>query len=138
MATLTRTDSKETTATAREEQAKEAAPARRVRKSAAPAGKEGKDAADPTWTAKGGKVITEADAAAMAAAFELDDDGLDDAMPRRVGRPSLSRGTSAGPSPRVSVRLAGDAFAALQARAKAEHRRVSDLAREAIEAYVAK
>ncbi|MFN2538303.1 MAG: ribbon-helix-helix protein, CopG family [Mycobacteriales bacterium] len=37
----------------------------------------------------------------------------------------------------MSVRLADDAYAALHARAEQEHRSVSDLAREAIELYIA-
>lgn len=88
------------------------------------------------WVTKSGAVLTEDDAAAMAAAFENDETDLADAEPRTVGRPSLSpRG--AGASPRVSVRLADDAYAALHARAEQEHRSVSDLAREAIEVYIA-
>lgn len=89
------------------------------------------------WVAKGGRVITEDDAAAMAAAFESDAQDLAQAEPRPVGRPPLSNRSAGGPSPRVSVRLGDDAYAALLARAEHEHRRVSDLAREAIEVYIA-
>ena len=96
-----------------------------------------KKAKQAPWVGKGGLVITEDDAAAMAAAFENDEQDLATAEPRPVGRPSLSARPAGGPSPRVSVRLGDDAYAALLARAQHEHRRVSDLAREAIEVYVA-
>lgn len=89
------------------------------------------------WVAKGGRVITQDDAAAMAAAFEGDGQELATAEPRPVGRPPLSRRPAGGASPRVSVRLADETYAALLARAEQEHRRVSDLAREAIEVYIA-
>lgn len=89
------------------------------------------------WVTKSGAVVTEDDAAAMAAAFESDETDLADAEARPVGRPSLSPRSAGGASPRVSVRLGDEAYAALNARAEHEHRSVSDLAREAIESYIA-
>lgn len=89
------------------------------------------------WVAEDDLVITEDDAAAMAAAFEGDGQDPATAEPRPVGRPPLSRRPAGWASPRVSVRLGEDAYAALLARAEHEHRRVSDLAREAIEVYIA-
>jgi len=92
---------------------------------------------EKSWTASDGQVITEAAAAALAASCESEDNDFADAEPVRVGRAALSPRAAPGEhSPRVSVRLREDAYRALHARAAAEHRRVSDLAREAIEAYV--
>lgn len=73
----------------------------------------------------------------MAAAFESDDFDPGSMTKRRVGRPGLSGRAAAGPSPRVSVRMEASAYEVLKARAEAEHRTVSDLAREAIEVFVA-
>lgn len=90
------------------------------------------------WHTKSGVVLNDDDAAAMAAAFESDDFDPGSMATRPVGRPGLSRRTAAGPSPRVSVRVEATAYKVLKERAEAEHRTVSDLAREAIEAFVAK
>ncbi|MFP5219877.1 MAG: hypothetical protein ACLGIG_09085 [Actinomycetes bacterium] len=89
------------------------------------------------WTTTSGVVITDADAAAMAAAFEADDFEPGPMTKRPVGRPGLTGRSAAGPSPRVSVRVEATAYKLLRDRAAAEHRTVSDLAREAIEAFVA-
>lgn len=51
-----------------------------------------------------------------------------------AGRPSLTG--NATPSPRVSFRLRPEDRAALEARAKREHKKVSELAREAVERYL--
>lgn len=60
---------------------------------------------------------------------------LTEATLTRLGRPSLA-GTS-GTSPRVTFRVTGPTRAAAEARAAAEGKTVSQLAREALEAYVA-
>jgi hypothetical protein len=90
------------------------------------------------WRTKSGVVLTDDDAAAMSAAFESDDFDPGPMTKRPVGRPGLSRGATAGPSPRVSVRVKATAYKVLKERAEAEHRTVSDLAREAIEVFVGK
>lgn len=71
--------------------------------------------------------------AALAAEAE---DGYDltQATPVRVGRPALGRDVA--PSPRISFRAPTDLYCALQTRAAAERRSVSDLAREAVERYI--
>jgi hypothetical protein len=51
----------------------------------------------------------------------------------RIGRPSLG---GDGPSPRLSFRTSPELFDAVQRRAEAEHRSVSDLAREAVARFV--
>ncbi|WP_066517236.1 hypothetical protein [Curtobacterium ammoniigenes] len=51
------------------------------------------------------------------------------------GRPSLA-GASGGPSPSRTVRLPRDLDAALVARANEEHRRPSELVRDAVIAYL--
>ena len=62
---------------------------------------------------------------------------LDRLMPRPwVGRPALGPGH--GPSPRINVRLAPDVYDAVVDRARRDGRRVSDVAREAVEKFVAK
>lgn len=88
------------------------------------------------WISKSGEPITEADALAMAEAFEKDDSDPATWERRYVGRPSLSPLPAGVHSPRVSVRLPKESFQLLQARAAREDRRVSDVAREAIEAYI--
>lgn len=98
----------------------------------------GRFGVDPgPWTTQSGVVITDEDAAAMAAAFESDDFDPGPMKKRPVGRPGLAGRSAAGPSPRVSVRVEATAYKILKARAEAEHRTVSDLAREAIEVFVA-
>lgn len=90
-----------------------------------------------TWTTAGGRTLTEADAARLADEFEAYGGDLSEATLVRVGRPSLSGPAGKGPSPRLSVRLPQDTYRGLQRRADAQNRRVTDLAREAIEAYLA-
>ena len=55
------------------------------------------------------------------------------AKKKRVGRPSLGRGTS----PRVSFRVAATTFRRARRRAASEKTTVSELARTALELYVA-
>ena len=50
----------------------------------------------------------------------------------RPGRPSLERGES----PRISYRVARDLYERTKAKAKAERRTISEIAREALERYV--
>jgi hypothetical protein len=52
----------------------------------------------------------------------------------RPGRPSLDEGVS----PRISYRVAGGLYERTKARAEAEGRTVSDVAREALELYVSR
>jgi hypothetical protein len=54
---------------------------------------------------------------------------------RRPGGPRLSHAQS-GPAPRLSLRLPSEVYAAALARARAEQRTVSQLAREALERYL--
>jgi hypothetical protein len=61
-------------------------------------------------------------------------DELDQAIGR--GRPTLAGHGKRGESPKVQVRLPHDLDAALKARAAAEHRKPSEVAREAIAAYL--
>jgi hypothetical protein len=95
-------------------------------------------AKDSAWVTRSGRVMTDDDAAALAASLEADDFDPGPMRKRPVGRPGLSRRASGGASPRVSVRVEAQAYEALKARADAEHRTVSDLAREAIQAFVGK
>lgn len=83
-------------------------------------------------TAKSGTPITEELAEQLAREAEAGYD-LDDT--RRVGRRSLAGG--AGRSPRVNFRLTPSLHRTVAARAEREGKSVSELAREALEAYVA-
>lgn len=69
---------------------------------------------------------------ALAAEAETGYD-LAHAEPRRIGRPSLGDGVS----PRVSFRASPAVYRAARERAAREGRSVSDLAREAVERYLA-
>ncbi|HTZ85537.1 MAG TPA: ribbon-helix-helix domain-containing protein [Solirubrobacteraceae bacterium] len=51
----------------------------------------------------------------------------------RMGRPALGQG---GASPRVQVRVDPELAKALRARARKEHRSVSEIARDALREYV--
>ena len=81
---------------------------------------------------KGGDVLTEADIDALADEAEA---GYDPAewRPVHVGRPSLDSGVS----PRVSFRASRKLYEAARERAAQEGRSVSELARDAVERYVA-
>ena len=61
--------------------------------------------------------------------------GYDLSRARRVGRPSLGR--AGGVSPRVNVRMSPTLHARANRRAKREGKTLSEIAREALERYVA-
>jgi type I restriction enzyme, R subunit len=81
---------------------------------------------------RSGAELTDEDIEALADEAER---GYDLTKAKRVtiGRPSLG---AAGISPRVQVRVDPDLAQALKARAKEEHRSVSDIARTALREYV--
>ncbi len=81
---------------------------------------------------KSGRVLTAADIEALAAEAERGYD-LTKAKRRRVGRPSLGRGTS----PRVQFRLEAELYKKAQAKAAVDGRSLSAVGRELFERYVA-
>lgn len=83
---------------------------------------------------KHGDDLSQADLDQLAEEAER---GYDLSLARRVrvGRPSLAGG--AGASPRLQVRVDQELAEALHARAAAEDRSVSDLARDALRRYMA-
>ncbi len=80
----------------------------------------------------GGDELSEEDIEALADEAERGYD-LDKAIRVTVGRPSL--GTK-GSSPRVQIRVDPDLAKALRARARQEHRTVSEIARTALREYI--
>src|SRR5881397_3399600 len=82
---------------------------------------------------KGGDVLTDQDIEALADEAEQ---GYDLSLARRVhiGRPSLDSGVS----PRVSFRASRKLYEAARERAAQEGRSVSELARDAVERYIAR
>jgi hypothetical protein len=80
----------------------------------------------------GGDELSEQDIEALADEAERGYD-LDKAIRVTVGRPSLG---VKGASPRVQVRVDPDLANALHARARQEHRSVSEIARTALREYV--
>ena len=80
----------------------------------------------------GGDLLTEEVIEALADEAERGYD-LDKATKVTVGRPSLG---AKGVSPRVQVRVDPDLAEALRARARREHRSVSEVARTALREYV--
>jgi hypothetical protein len=80
----------------------------------------------------GGDELTEQDIEALADEAERGYD-LDKATKVTVGRPSLG---ATGASPRVQVRVDPGLAKALRARARKEHRSVSEIARTALREYV--
>ncbi len=80
----------------------------------------------------GGDELSEQDIEALADEAERGYD-LDKAIKVTVGRPPL--GTK-GASPRVQIRVDPDLAKALRARARKEHRSVSEIARTALREYV--
>jgi hypothetical protein len=81
---------------------------------------------------KSGTVITEEVADELAREAEA---GYDLSKWRRGGRPSLAGG--AGHSPRVNFRVTPALYENAAARAEQEGKTISELAREALERYVA-
>lgn len=78
-----------------------------------------------------GKVVTEADIAALADEAEA---GYDDALlKKRVGRPAM--GSAAAEV--FPVRLDPELRAAIEERARKEHKNTSEVIREALRKYVA-
>ncbi|MBA2699971.1 MAG: ribbon-helix-helix protein, CopG family [Nocardioidaceae bacterium] len=84
-------------------------------------------------TARDGTPITEELAEELADEAEA---GYDLSHARRVGRKSLAGGD--GASPRVNFRLRPDLYEQATQRASSEGKTLSELAREALERYVAK
>lgn len=84
-------------------------------------------------TARDGTPITEQLAEQLAREAEA---GYDLSKARRVGRKSLAGGQ--GRSPRVHFRLRPDLYQHATKRAEREGKTLSELAREALEQYVAK
>jgi predicted HicB family RNase H-like nuclease len=83
-------------------------------------------------TTAGGDELTEEDFEALADEAER---GYDLTTAKRValGRPSLG---PAGTSPRVQIRVDPELAEALKARAREEHRSISDIARTALREYI--
>ena len=81
---------------------------------------------------KSGRVLNDRDIAGLAREAEAGYD-LTSAKRRRVGRPSLSLGTS----PRVQFRIEADVFEKAKKKAASESRSLSDVGRELFSDYVA-
>ncbi len=82
---------------------------------------------------KGGKRLTKRQVDTLAAEAERGYDLSKAARETvRPGRPSLDSGVS----PRISYRVAENLYARAKAKAKAEGRTVSEIAREALERFV--
>jgi len=86
----------------------------------------------PQLRTKQGDVLTDRDIDTLAAEADAGYE-LSQARRQRVGRPSLDIGVS----PRVSFRTSRSLYQAARERAAKEGRSVSELAREAVERYVA-
>lgn len=84
------------------------------------------------FTTASGEALTDQDIEALANEAERGYD-LDKAIKVTVGRPSLG---AKGTSPRVQVRVDPALAKALRARARKEHRSVSEVARTALREYV--
>lgn len=81
---------------------------------------------------KSGKVLTEHDLHDLAREAEAGYD-LTNAARRRVGRPSLSHGTS----PRVQFRVEPELYRRAKEKAASESKSLSDVGRELLSDYVA-
>lgn len=81
---------------------------------------------------KSGKVLNAGDIESLAREAQIGYD-LTAARRRRVGRPSLSLGTS----PRVQFRVEADVFEKAKKKAASESRSLSDVGRELFSEYVA-
>ncbi|GAC1340782.1 MAG: hypothetical protein NVSMB29_10170 [Candidatus Dormibacteria bacterium] len=87
-----------------------------------------------TLTTKTGRVLDQVTLDRLAAESEKGYD-LDQLTPRPwLGRPTL--GSGHGPSPRINVRLAPEVYDAVLAKAQRDGRKVSEVAREAVERFV--
>ena len=85
---------------------------------------------------KSGRVLDEAAIDTLSKEAEKGYD-LDHLTPRPwPGRPTL--GSGRGASPRINVRLAPEVYDAVVSRAERDGRKVSDVAREAVEKFVGK
>jgi hypothetical protein len=87
---------------------------------------------EKVFRTRSGAVITPEIADELAAEAERGYD-LSNAVVQPVGRPSLGQ---TGTSPRLNFRVPSDTFAAAKRRAEEEGRSVSELAREAVEAFL--
>ena len=81
---------------------------------------------------KSGRALTDGDIQELSREAETGYD-LTKANPRRVGRPSLSLGTS----PRVQFRIEAEVFERAKKKAASESRSLSDVGRELFSEYVA-
>ena len=88
---------------------------------------------EKTYTLMGGEVVTERDVDAIAEEFEQGIE-LPKVLHTYIGRPSLN---GQGESPRLTFRAPKKLFDAAQERAEEEGRSVSDVAREALEKFLA-
>lgn len=84
------------------------------------------------FTTASGEVLTDEDIEALADEAERGYD-LSRAKRVRIGRPALGE---SGSSPRVQIRVDPQLAEALKARARKEHRSVSEIARTALREYV--
>lgn len=84
------------------------------------------------FTTASGEILTDEDIEALADEAERGYD-LDKAIKVTVGRPSLG---PEGASPRVQIRVDPDLANDLRARARKEHRSVSEIARTALREYL--
>lgn len=85
-----------------------------------------------TYTARSGRVLTDADIEAIADEVATTDYDVDVLKSRRRGRPPM--GT--GPAEVVPVRIDPELRAAIEARAEADHTTTSEIIREALRRFL--